>query len=211
MKIVFNFRMAISMAALVTALCVGEGAARAEGVYFSTRDLLADFFRTSQNVTYKKLELGASDSSLRARVVKRLGYSPARSSYTFYVATTGGKVDGYALIDEENGEHLPITFAVKLSPAGAVERQEVVCYREARGDEVRDEHFRKQFVGKTTRDPITVDQDIVAISGATISSRAMAVGVRRAIVLLEELVKPVSLSAGAVTTVEPSGRRPGKL
>src|SRR5438477_12846455 len=140
MKIVFNF---IFTKALPTLLLLAALPARAEGVYFSTRDLLADFFRSSETVTYKKIDLQAAD---RTRLERRLGYAPSRGSYTFFVAQTGGHVDGYAVIDEEQGEHLPITFAVKLTPGGVVERQEIVCYRESRGDEVRDSRFRKQFV-----------------------------------------------------------------
>jgi hypothetical protein len=197
MKIVFNFRKAAAAATLAAA-CLGATVARADGVYFSTRDLLTDFFRASQAVGYKKLALGPAE---RGRLQQRLGYTPARSTYTFFVATSArpndktDKIDGYAIIDEETGEHLPITFAVKLSPSCVVERQEVVAYREPRGDEVRDERFRQQFVGKSARDAITANLDIVAISGATISSRAMAVGVKRAVGLCEELLRPVPVLA----------------
>jgi electron transport complex protein RnfG len=185
MKIVFK----IIFSGLVFALALVATArpARADQVYFTSRDLLSDFFRTSQNVTYKRVQL---DDAERARLQHRLGYAPSKASYTFYVATSGGHVDGYAFIDEEKGEHLPITFAVKLSPDGKVLRQEIVVYREARGDEVRDDHFRAQFIGKSARDAIDTDQDIVVVSGATISSRAMAIGVKRAVVLFDELVKP---------------------
>src|SRR3981081_1992539 len=139
MKIVFKIIFTLALLAL-------SPPARADQVYFTPRDLLTDFFRSSQNVTYKKVELAGAE---RQRLQHRLGYTPARSSYTFYVATSGGHVDGYAFLDEEKGEPLPISFAVKLSPEGKVERQEIVVYREARGDEVRDEHFRQQFVGKS--------------------------------------------------------------
>jgi hypothetical protein len=202
MKIVFNFKIVLVAAALVGL----THPARAEGVYFSTADLLRDFFRDSKSVTYKKVDIALKE---RERLTRRLGYVPARGSYTFYVASSGSpdqkseKVDGYALIDEEQGEHLPITFAVKLSPTGVVLRQEIVCYRESRGDEVRDARFRQQFVGKTVRDAVTANQDIVAVSGATISSRAMAVGVRRALVLFDELVR------GQVMTASATPRRPG--
>ncbi len=186
MKIVFKINHAL--AGLALACCLGgAGVARADQVYFTPRDLLADFFRTSQNVTFKKVQLSDGD---RSRLAQRLGYTPSKPSYTFYVATSVGRVDGYAIIDEELGEHQPITFAVKLSPDGRVERQEVVVYREPRGDEVRDERFRHQFVGKGPRDPIATNEDIVAVSGATISSRAMANGVKRAVGLFDELVKP---------------------
>ena len=74
-------------------------------------------------------------------------------------------------------------------------RQEIVVYRESRGDEVRDERFRAQFVGKSAADAIDTDSDIQAVSGATISSRAMAVGVKRAVVLFDELLKPTHVAS----------------
>ena len=185
MKIVF--KIIFSGLLIGLALVATERPVRADQVYYTSRDLLADFFRSSQNVTYKKVQL---DDAERARLQRRLGYTPSKATYTFYVATSGGHVDGYAFIDEEKGEHLPITFAVKLAPDGRVLRQEIVVYREARGDEVRDDRFRAQFIGKSARDAIDTNQDIVAVSGATISSRAMAVGVKRAVVLFDELVKP---------------------
>ena len=190
MKIVFK----IIFTGFVFALLSGVGArsARADQVYFTARDLLADFFKSSQNVTYKKVQLDGSETQ---KLAQRLGYTPSKSSYTFYVATSGARVDGYAFIDEEKGEHLPITFAVKLSPTGKVMRQEIVVYRESRGDEVRDDKFRAQFVGKSASDAIDTDQDIQAVSGATISSRAMAVGVKRACVLFDELVKSTNVAS----------------
>ena len=53
---------------------------------------------------------------------------------------------------------------------------------------MRDARFRRQFVGKTGRDPLRLNRDIDAVSGATISSGAMAVGVRRAAVLVDEIM-----------------------
>ena len=187
MKIVFK----IISAALVLAAAVPG---RADEVYYSPRDLLADFFRKSQQVSYKKLQVDEID---RQRISRRLGYALPRTNYTFYVATSGSHVDGYALIDEEKGEHLPITFAVQLSPEGKVQRQEIVVYREARGDEVRDARFRGQFVGKRACDPLRAGDDIAVVSGATISSRAMAGGVKRALVLVEELILRPSRATAA--------------
>jgi hypothetical protein len=197
MKIVFNFNVRRPLIAGVVALIAAMGwehSASAEGVYYTTADLLLDFFPTSKNVGYQKVVLSPAD---RARLTRRLGYHPARDAYTFFIARSGSRIDGYALFDEENGEHLPISFAVKLSPDGVVERQEIVAYREPRGDEVRDSRFRRQFVGKSARDPIITDDDIIAISGATISSRAMAVGVRRALVLFEELIRSGQVASAA--------------
>ncbi len=52
-------------------------------------------------------------------------------------------------------------------------------YSAQRGDEVCYPSFSQQFEGKTPDVPIRVGKDIDAVSGATISSRAMADGVRR--------------------------------
>lgn len=180
MKSVFNL-IAI---ALVIGSLVGVGSAvHAEARSFTTRSVLKEFFPDSKKVTY---EVFKPTRAQRAALRKRLGYTLARKSYVFYVAKTGDDIDGYAFIDDEMGQHLPITFAVKLSRDGVVLRQEVMTYREQRGGEIRDKRFRKQFVGKTVDDPISVNDDIDCVSGATISSRAIAVGVRRAVVLFDE-------------------------
>ncbi|AKU91085.1 FMN-binding protein [Vulgatibacter incomptus] len=159
--------------------------ASASATYFTTAQILREFFPSSEKVTYRKVQLTpAQAESLRAR----LGYKPAKSEYVIFVAMTGEKVDGYAVIDDERGQHEPITFGVKLSPEGKVERQEVMVYREKYGEEITDPRFRAQFVGKGPKDPIRAGRDVDVISGATISSRSMAVGVRRAVALVDELV-----------------------
>lgn len=179
--------------ALVVFLGVGAALpARAAATYFTTPQVLKAFFPQSQRVTYRKVKLGASE---QAALQARLGYKPAKAEYVFFVATTGEHVDGYALIDEELGQHEQITFAVKLSPGGVVERHEVMVYRESYGQEIADARFRRQFQGKTVKDPVRAGEDIDVVTGASISSRSMAVGVRRALILLDELV----LKPGAST------------
>jgi len=179
---------------LAAALLAAPVARAAESTYFTTRALLAEFFPKSERVTFRTF---AVDASLKARLRQRLGYAPAKDRYTVYIATTRGHVDGYAVIDDEPGLHQPITFATRLSPRAVVERLEIVAYREPRGDEVRDPRFRKQFEGKGAQDPMQLNRDIDAVSGATVSSASMAVGVRRAAVLVEELALGLSTLASA--------------
>jgi len=182
---------------LVVGLWLGASLpARAAGTFFTTPQVLKEFFPKSQRVTYRKVKLGPAEL---AAVQGRLGYKPAKPEYVIFVATTDEHVDGYAIIDDEMGQHEQITFAVKLSPAGAVERHEVMVYRESYGEEITDSRFRRQFQGKTVKDPVRAGVDIDVVTGATISSRSMAMGVRRALVLLDELIlKPGALS-GAQT------------
>ncbi|MCK6549109.1 FMN-binding protein [Myxococcota bacterium] len=178
--------LALTFAAL-TAL---PGRAAAEDVYFTTPALLTEFFKTSERVSYVKVEGDAGRDAL----TKLLGYAPAKRSYVVFVARTGAKVDGYAVIDDELGQHQPITFGVKLSPDGAVERAEIMVYREGYGAEVREARFRRQFTGKTAADRLRLGDDVVAISGATLSSKAMATGIRRAAALVS-VVKAQALDA----------------
>ncbi len=191
--------------ALVVWLFVGLSLpAWAAGNFFTTPQVLKEFFPKSQRVTYRKVKLGPAEL---AAVQGRLGYKPARPEYVIFVATTGEQVDGYAIIDDELGQHEQITFAVKLSPAGVVERHEVMVYRESYGEEITDSRFRRQFQGKTAKDPVRAGVDIDVVTGATISSRSMAIGVRRALVLVDELIlKPGALSgAQAAAPSAPKG------
>ena len=168
--------------ALMVLLLCRPGPARAE-VFFSVRDLLADQFKSSQRVTYLQVRPSPEQEQ---RIEHKLARALAKREYTFYVATSGNHVDGYALFDEERGQHELISFATFFDGEGRVTRVEVVAYREPYGDGIRAERFRHQFVGKNAQSGFAPDKDIDAISGATISSRSLCVGVQRASLLLQE-------------------------
>lgn len=157
----------------------------AQTAFFTPRTMLSEFFPRSQSVTFLRFDLTLEQ---RERLTRVLGYAPRKPSYTIYVAKTGDRVDGYAIMDDEKGQHLPISFAVMFDAKGRILRQEVMAYRERFGDEIRDPRFREQFVGKVLQDVLREGEEIIAISGATISSRAMVVGVQRALALVDELL-----------------------
>lgn len=89
---------------------------------------------------------------------------------------TGG---GWFIVDEVIGKHELITYAVGLDADGAVKQIEVLDYRESYGHEIRDPDWRAQFVGKTAAAPLRLDGDVRNISGATLSCRHIADGVKR--------------------------------
>jgi hypothetical protein len=159
--------------------------------YWTNEGLLIEFFQPAKNpgrrVTYKPFTL--SDAAA-AEIGKKLGVGVAKS-WNIYVAEDGEekKRAGYALLDSEIGLHEPIDFGVRFGLGGAVERVEIRAYREAYGDQVRGDRFRQQFVGKTADSPIVAGRDIDIISGATYSSRAMALGVKRDTLVLQAALK----------------------
>ena len=96
-----------------------------------------------------------------------------------------GKLLGYAVVSEEIGKFRPITIIVGVEPDFSVRGAGVLVYRESYGAEVRKKRFLRQYVGKTQSDPIRINRDIVNISGATMSVRALNFGVRKVLTLTE--------------------------
>ncbi len=121
----------------------------------------------------------------RTALEARLGWQVPEPAFTFHGASRGGRDLGRALVLEEKGRFKPITFLVHLGPDLRVEAVLVMVYRESRGDAVRRSRFLDQFDGKNAGDPLRLNRDVVGISGATMSSRALAAGVRKALLLAE--------------------------
>jgi hypothetical protein len=96
------------------------------------------------------------------------------------------------IVDEVVGKHEMITYAVALSPAGAVLEIEILEYVESYGYEVAEAKWRQQFVGKVASDPIKLNQDIQNIGGATLSCKHLTDGVKRVAVLYELALKSQS-------------------
>ena len=105
---------------------------------------------------------------------------------------------GYALFDSEKGQHELMDVATFFDAKGKVTRVELMSFREPYGDGVKSERFRQQFIGKDARSGFVAGRDIDTISGATLSSRAMAKAVQRAAVLLD-----LGLAGGSIETNAP--------
>lgn len=177
---------------IAAALAVSLAAIPAHATeYWTPHALLGDFFRMPerQKIAPKTVTLSDADA---ADIAKKLGTDPSKLKRTWsvYVAKTEeGKRTGYAILDSEIGQHELIDIGVRLGLSGAVERVEIMAFREPYGDGVRIERFRNQFVGKTANDPITAGRDIDIVSGATLSSRSVALGVKRDTLVLQAALK----------------------
>jgi electron transport complex protein RnfG len=153
--------------------------------YWTLPKLLGDFFPGTERVRSKPVTLSDADA---AAIEKKLGV-PVKRDWSVYFGLIGDKPTGFAIHDDEIGLHEPISFGVRFGLGGGVERVEIMAYREPYGDEVRQERFRRQFVGKTAADPITAGKDIDIVSGATYSSKSVALGVKRDTLVLEAALK----------------------
>jgi Na+-translocating ferredoxin:NAD+ oxidoreductase RnfG subunit len=102
---------------------------------------------------------------------------------------SGGSRIGWFIVDRVLGKHEMITYAVALTPDGAVKRVEIIEYRETYGGEIRNPAWRQQFVGKRFGSGVQLGKDIRNISGATLSSRHVTDGVRRLLVTYQLLLR----------------------
>lgn len=96
---------------------------------------------------------------------------------------------GWFILDAVVGKHELITYALALDAGGKVRGIEILEYRESYGHEIRSGAWRRQFAGKSTADPLRLDQDIRNISGATLSCRHVIDGVRRLLALHDIALK----------------------
>lgn len=88
---------------------------------------------------------------------------------------------GYIYHGHEMGKVQLMDFAVALDAKGKVHRVLLTAYRESVGGEVKSKRFMQQFQGKEIKSRLRLNDDIDGISGATLSSRAITLGVRKAV------------------------------
>ena len=114
----------------------------------------------------------------RKAIAKASRASVPKTQHVWEVHEGSSRV-GWFIVDRVLGKHEYITYAVALTPDGAVKRIEILEYRETYGGEVRNAGWRQQFVGKRFGSQLKLGGDIKNISGATLSSRHITDGVRR--------------------------------
>ncbi len=110
-----------------------------------------------------------------------------------FVGIKGGERVRMAVIDVQPGKWGPVEFIIAIdTKTGIVNNLAVMAYVEKRGQPIARQNFLKQFIGKSSKDPIAVRsgkgirRDINAISGATISSDATCFSVKKVLAIYEE-------------------------
>lgn len=84
-----------------------------------------------------------------------------------------GNFLGYAYVGKANSKTAQFDYLVLLDQELVVKKAKVLAYREEYGGEIGSKRWLKQFIGKTKNDTLKYQQNVVAISGATISVRSM--------------------------------------
>lgn len=166
-----------------------------EDVYLTPEEAAKLMFPDSDHIRKEAITLSPEQKKL---IEKRIGWNFPETTFEFFIGETKGEIDGWAFIQNTIGKHKPMTYIVGVDPDGEVSNVEILVYRESRGSEVRKKRFNYQYQGKTSSHPIRINRDIINISGATMSVRSMSAGVKRALVLVEELYLKPSGNGNAI-------------
>lgn len=129
--------------------------------------------------------------------------------FKVYIGKKEGIIQGYAIITEEIGKFHPFTFIVGVTPNGKINNIAILVYRESRGGEIAKKRFLYQFIGKSLKNPIRINKDIINITGATMSVQYMCAGVRKVLAVINEYylngkrsVNNIKLATGHTVTLE---------
>lgn len=158
----------------------------AEEIYLKPTEAIRQVFPVGEIIPEKK-SIKLED---KTRLEKEAGTKFKKLEWTFRVIKQGGKILGYAIVDNELGKTEPITYLVTLNPKGYVLTVELLAYRESYGSEVKEKPFLKQFEKKSTFDPLKLGGDITNVTGATYSSKAVTRGVKKILVLWKYFYTP---------------------
>ncbi len=84
----------------------------------------------------------------------------------------GNTLLGYAYVSKAPSKTDNFDYLVLLDPELIILKTKVLAYREDYGGEIGSSRWLKQFIGKTQVDELRYGDNIVAISGATISVKS---------------------------------------
>ena len=133
---------------------------------------------TPASVTLTKDQMSA--------IEKKSGVNVRNNEVRLWKSSNGG----YFIADEVVGKHEFFTIGVGLNADGSVKQIEILDYKESYGYEVRNEAWRKQFIGKTSAASLKLGDDIKNISGATLSCRHVTDAVKRLLATYDVALKP---------------------
>jgi Na+-translocating ferredoxin:NAD+ oxidoreductase subunit G len=156
--------------------------------------IAAAYFATHDLAVQKEAEL--QSLALKSLVKEADTYKNIEGKTDWYAASKDGKTIAYIVPAESKGYGGPIKLLVAVTPDGKVRNFNILTSKETPGlgDKAAKPQFADQLMGKSaenlavTKSPNEKDK-ILAISGATITSRAVTLGVKNAVNEVAEFLK----------------------
>lgn len=160
-------------------------------VYFTNEEALNIAFPEADRIEERTVIIREEQ---KERIQSLAKVEKNSGTFTYYEGIKENETIGYAVITNASGKFSYITFMVVVDPKGRIEMVEVLVYWELYGAEIRQNRFLQQFRGKTINDPLRLNSDIDAVTGATISSRAMTNGIKEILAYLCVVIRLETIS-----------------
>lgn len=158
------------------------------GACFISGAVIATTYYFTAPVAAKK-EIQIKNDSMKELVKDADNFKPVSGKKEWYSAVKGSKTVAYVIPASSKGYGGAINLLVAVTPDGKVIDFSIVSHNETPGlgANAADPPFRGQFEGKTAKNlTVTKDKsdkdDVQAMTGATITSRAVTKGVKEAVV-----------------------------
>ena len=152
-------------------------------VYLTEEQALREVFSHCDEILFNVVPLTKEEKSQLQNKLRRKIYE---DFFVVYMGIKSGEVTGYAIITEEIGKFHPYTFVVSVDLMGEIDKIAILVYRESRGSEIAKKRFLYQFKGKSLKNKIRINRDIINISGATMSVVTMCKGVKKILAVIDE-------------------------
>ena len=173
------------LTALAVAAILLVAASPAMSKVFHARDeLFALAFPAADEVVARDFFLKPAE---RSAIEQRAKSTLDSNLLTVYVGTRAGEVIGYAFVDTHIVRTLPETFLIVLDSAGKVTATHVLAFYEPL-EYLPSHRWLAELEGHSLHDDLRVGGEIAAITGSTLSSRAVVGGARRALAAFEVLL-----------------------
>lgn len=174
----------MKLISLVLALALGAAPVHAK-VFYAKNEALKAALPDADEIEAKDIFLTPAQKDA---IQKASGMTVDSDLLTVYMGKKKGAVAGYALFDTHTVRTQAETFVVALDLQGRVTNLFVCAFYEPQ-DYLPPERFLKQFRGRDAAHPPVVGGEIVGITGATLTSRAVAGGVRRALAIWQNCLR----------------------
>jgi len=135
--------------------------------------------------TYQVEEFTLEAKVFDSEIIRTL--PSAFGSDNFFEIIQADRLLGYAYVSKAPSKTDEFDYLILLNKDLVVKKANVLVYREDYGGEIGSKRWLKQFIGKTPKDELKYQDNIVAISGATISVRSMTTAVNDLLRSLEIL------------------------
>lgn len=151
-----------------------------------TQDALKALFPEAERFTPKDVFL---TDEMAARLEKLARAKITERMVTFYVATKGAQTVGYAALHTHKVRTKNETLAVGFEPDGRIRRIDVAMFLEPE-EYLPPPRWLAQFSGKTADDRLTLGDDVMVLTGATLSARSISETARWLLQALREAKVP---------------------